>query len=751
MNIFRTRPDARTLAAFACSAGVSAQFIAGKATRDALYLATLDVTTLPAMVFVTAAVSIALVAVCSKLLERYSSDVVVPAIFAVNAVLLLVEWALVPTSPAWAARAVYLQISGVGPLLASNFWLVATDAFDPRSAKERFNTFNAVGTLSGLVTALIGARVAAVFGVSAMLPVLAAISLVCGWQVRRLALLTSGHHLRFGEARAAVGMGESPRTGRSVIARSSYLQTLAALVLLGTVAATLADYAFKTQVAAVARGDALMHFFSLYYAATSLVALLVQTTPTTFVLEKLGLGTATSSPSGALLLGGAGALAVPGLAAMTVARGAESVFRASLFRTSYELLYTPVPSREKRAAKSLIDVGCDRLGDAVGAGMLRIVLEINPARQYAAILLLMMACSAGSLAIARRLGRGYVETLERNLQNWAVELDLSDVVDVTTRSTILRTVAHSPAALHTLSRGARTHHEPQQHGSASDMELMAIVGLRSNDVPRIVAILRAEQLSPALVPHVIPLLASDALADEAMRSLRKVADDYAGAMADALVGARQPFVVRRRLARVMSACSSQRAADVLMLGLDDLRFEVRFHCARSLATIVRKHSSIRVDPTRILNVVHREVASGKGVWESRRLLDRIDTDTDAAGVDEFIRTRANHSLAHVFTLLSFVLPPVPLQVALHGVGGENPMLRGTALEYLDSVLPREIRDALWPFLDDAAPRSHAKRPAEEVLADLLKANASIVTNLDELRRLGERARQDDAAASGRRN
>ncbi len=33
-----------------CAGAVSAQFIAGKATRDALYLAQLDVTSLPAMV-----------------------------------------------------------------------------------------------------------------------------------------------------------------------------------------------------------------------------------------------------------------------------------------------------------------------------------------------------------------------------------------------------------------------------------------------------------------------------------------------------------------------------------------------------------------------------------------------------------------------------------------------------------------------------------------------------------------------------
>jgi hypothetical protein len=93
-----------------------------------------------------------------------------------------------------------------------------------------------------------------------------------------------------------------------------------------------------------------------------------------------------------------------------------------------------------------------------------------------------------------------------------------------------------------------------------------------------------------------------------------------------------------------------------------------------------------------------------------------------------------------------VLPPVPLQVAFHSVCAENRLLRGTALEYLDSVLPRDIRDALWPFLDNDASRPHVKRPADEVLADLMRANASIVTTLKELQRPGERSQTGDAAA-----
>ena len=72
-----------------CAAAVTAQFVGGKATRDALYLAQLDVTSLPLMVVATSLVSIGLVMLASRFLQTTSPAIFVPLGFAVSAVLLL--------------------------------------------------------------------------------------------------------------------------------------------------------------------------------------------------------------------------------------------------------------------------------------------------------------------------------------------------------------------------------------------------------------------------------------------------------------------------------------------------------------------------------------------------------------------------------------------------------------------------------------------------------------------------------------
>ncbi len=99
-----------------------------------------------------------------------------------------------------------------------------------------------------------------------------------------------------------------------------------------------------------------------------------------------------------------------------------------------------------------------------------------------------------------------------------------------------------------------------------------------------------------------------------------------------------------------------------------------------------------------------------------------------------MRNRAGQSLAHVFTLLSLVLPREPLQIAFRSLYTDDQQLQGTALEYLEGVLPPPIRERLWPFLEDRGPASRRARPRDEILADLLRSNHSIMLNLEELRR-----------------
>jgi AAA family ATP:ADP antiporter len=664
--------------------------------------------------------------------------------------MLLLEWGLLSVSPIAAAAVVYLQISGLGPMLGSGFWLIVTERFDPHTAKRRFGQIAGLGTLGGLIGGLLAERVTTLFGISAMLPVLAVLNIVCAWQIRTLALSSAPARTSRALEMTPELLAAPTRTGLQVLARAPYLRNLAAMVLLGTLSAAILDYVFKAQaVAMLGNGENLLRFFALYYAAVSLITFVVQTSSARVVLEKAGLALTAGTPSLALVGGGLGALLAPGLESAIVARGAESVFRGSLHRAAYELFYTPIAVSEKRAAKSLIDVGMDRLGDAAGGLAVRLTLFAAPAMHLSIGIVLAIGASALALVAASRLNRGYIQTLERSLLDRAVELDLSDAEDMTTRTTMLRTLtmlravrksrpgAFGPPAAAAADSTSLDSVSATASGvlRSLDSDMLQILALRSRDRDRILRVLHNEQGLPApLIPHVIPLLAWDPVANDAMFALRKIAEERVGELIDALIDPNQEFSIRRRLARVFSVCVSQRAADGLLLGLEDQRFEVRYQCARSLASILAKNPRVRIDAEFVFEIVRREAAVGRPVWESQRLLPQAEDRDDNFFVDDVVRDRASRSLAHVFTLLALVLPTEPLQIAFRGLHADDQNLRGTALEYLEGVLPPAIRDALWPYLEDSRPRRRESRPREEILADLLRSNDSIMMNIEELKR-----------------
>jgi len=693
------------------------------------------VTALPMMVAITAAVSIGLVVLSSWGLRRRPPGLLVPAAFALSGLMLLVSWLLVGRFPVPVAFAVYLQISGLGPILGSGFWLLASERFDPRSARRHYGQIAGVGTLAGLAGALVAERVGAVAGVNAMLPLLAAMNVFCAVAVRRFAPaapVAPAHQLHAMDETPELDV-QSPGSGVRALIKAPYLQNLAALVFLGTVGATVVDYVFKlAAVDALGRGDTLLRFFAIYYAATSLLTFIVQATVSRVSLERFGLGATAGTPSLALVVGGLGGLVFPGLPGALVARGGESVLRGSLFKVGYEIFFTPIQPQDKRAAKSIIDVGFDRLGDAAGAAVVAVLLRVTLGDPSSVLLVAAVICSALALFAARRLNQGYIHTLEQNLMHRAVELDLGDATDLTTRTAMLRTLRSSGFSVADRSQVERER-DPTGY-PLDDPEIQAILALRSRNVSRIRPVLQQEALPATIVPHVIGLLAWDPIADEVVIALKKVAEEHVGQFVDALVDPNQPFAVRRRLARVFAVCVSQRAADALLVGLDDLRFEVRFHCGRSLAAIVERSAFVRINEARVFDIVRREVAVGRPVWEGNRLLDEADGGR-FVDMDMIVKRRAGQSLAHVFTLLSLVLPTVPLQVAYKGLQTDDSALRGTALEYLEGVLPRDIRDRLWPFLGDSVVRRPASaRSREQVLDELLRSNESIMLNLQELRR-----------------
>jgi hypothetical protein len=76
----------------------------------------------------------------------------------------------------------------------------------------------------------------------------------------------------------------------------------------------------------------------------------------------------------------------------------------------------------------------------------------------------------------------------------------------------------------------------------------------------------------------------------------------------------------------------------------------------------------------------------------------------------------------------------PARIAARAFDGGDAYVRGTALEYLETVLPPALFAALVPRLFGAAAPAPCGRAAEEVRAQLLDAGATMTMSAPEVRR-----------------
>jgi len=721
-----------------------AQQVGGKAARDAFFLSQFEVASLPTMMVVSALVSIGVVRWVMGRAARW----LVPRGFAASGLLLLGQWALAPFQPRLVAVALYLHIAVFGSILISGFWSLVTDRFDPHTARRRMGQIATGASVGAVVGGLLVERVGALFSVTAVFPILALLHLVCAALVLPLRPSTAKH--RDSSIEQDVGI----RAGMQVFKRMPYLRNLAYLVFLGAVSAALIDYAFKAEVATtLAGGEAMMRFFALYYTAIGIVTLVVQSSLSRRSLERLGLAGTSATLPATVVAGSVGMIVAPGLASALAARGAEAAVRSSLFRSGYELFYSPVAPRDKRAVKTAIDVLWERLGDVLGGVAAKALLVLVPLAARNAILALAALLGGAAFWVCHRLHRGYIEALEASLRRRQLPVDGSRI-DRSLGTALLQsqgqmqlhsvlfTVAGDLGGGDLAADGEAVTELMEATGPAAavpgviaaDPVTRRLLALRSSDTARVRDALAEGPLDALLAPQVIDLLARDEVAADAARTLRPLAPRIVGQLGDALVDPEREFVVRRRIPGVLAGSASQRAVAPLVTGLGDHRFEVRYRCGRALRRLQSKEVPLALAAGDVHAIVLDEVRVDRRVWEGRLQLEQLEPqDEPEDPFDELLRKRAHRRLEHVFTLLGLTLPREPLQIAFRGLHTDDQHLKGTALEYLDSVLPKQIRDRLWPYLTAEPAEPMAQRPRDEIVADLMSSSLSIEMRLEEIK------------------
>jgi ATP:ADP antiporter, AAA family len=672
---------ASVVLAAVCLAVLVGQHVAARASRDALFLSTFDATALPTAMLVAALVGLFTVLGTARAMARFGPGRVVPLLLVASGTIHLAEWRLVEDFRREAVVLVYLHVSIAGGVLVSGFWSIVNERFDPHALRKIAGVLSAGAAAGGLLGGL-AARVLAVgYGFGGMLAGLGASTFVAGALAHRLC------HQR-APTLARLERAEPHLPGKS----GSYLGKMAMLVTLIGLSSAVVDFAFKTSVSSELRsGPELVRFFALFYMIVSMVSVLFQLTLSRFMLTNLGLGAALAALPATIAALGLVGIAVPGAVVLSLLRGSGVVLESSLFRAAYEPLYAPIPLREKRSKKSLIDVACDRLGEVLGSGAILGAAALAPALALRAGLALGVVASVVAVWLSHRLKEGYVAELAQSLKTGRLNLKDEVLADKTTRLTLSQTQLElDREALLRQIEVLRAGSAPAQLPSAASERAVAFL---SGDPERTAEALRAGPLEPELVSLVIPLLEHDGTAEPAVDALRTVAGRVPGQLVDALLDPALPQKLRRRLPRVLRSAPHPRAVRGLSEALLDPDREIRLRAALALRDLAEQHQELRPPQRLTLQAAAREL------------------EADPA-----------HAVEVVFMLLALALDREPLELAQRALRSSDPKQRGTALEYLEQVIPEPIRSALWPHLEAGRPPSgRSARPPEDIESELRKS------------------------------
>jgi TLC ATP/ADP transporter len=739
--------------------------VMGKAVRDSLYLARFPVEQLPWFVLGTGVLSAGAVSVYTRLTAAIGPRRVVPALAAMTAATLPLLWLEIRTGAPLGIALMFAWTTISGTFLTSGFWAVVVERFDPRSARRVFGWLGVATTVGGLLAGFGAHTLLRVIEPEALLLVLAGID-----GLLALAMLQLGSP---GDAPADAlrkpvpaqaargGLSEGIREIRG----SRYLLDIAILITAVTVAGALADYVLKDLASrALTSKRELAEFFTLFHGAVGAVTLLVQVVVCRPLVAKKGLAAGLITLPLWLMTGGALVIGAPILWAAAVFRGGENAVRNSFHRAGYELLFVPVAPASARVAKPILDTLLERVADGIGAG---IVLLLVGALHVSAPRLSWLVMVLGVLGYytVGRIRRGYVETLSVNLAARAVELDdLARAADedATLREAIRSTLldVRHDALRRTMNQTMlgrslmmSLHLDPGAVALDPGVSPLDPVATARLAPPVTLPLAGAAPASPALsvlqdlasadpvialrgiaawdrkdrraVPFLVDLLANDIVRLAAAKALGDAGDRIVGTLADVLDDATESFAVRRRVARIFGESTSDVAARALVRALADPRFEVRYQAALALERRVAVGGRKPPRPEPLWQAVRAEMKKSRAMWEAERVLDEADAATGDP-LHGLVKKRGAHSLRHVFRLLGLLLDAKAIELSYRALDEPDLQFRAVGLEYLENVLPADVRIALWPLIgdDEPPPVSKSGRALEQVMRELAASGAA---------------------------
>ncbi|MFQ6037993.1 MAG: Npt1/Npt2 family nucleotide transporter [Candidatus Aminicenantales bacterium] len=219
------------------------------------------------------------------------------------------------------------------------------------------------------------------------------------------------------------------------------------------------------------------------------------------------------------------------------------------------------------------------------------------------------------------------------------------------------------------------------------------------------------------VPWVVPHLKNPVTQRVAAQALVVYGSSIVGMLKDYLSDRDEDIRIRKAIPEVLFRIGSQRAADLMTRELKKGDPDVEAEIIEALFKLRGEKPDIHFEPGEVIpEILALMKKSHLLIQEIQELL----ADRKKADLASDLETALARSLKQIFELLSLIYPYEDILRAYSNISAEERESRDYAIELLDNVLKREIKEFLFPLIEDVALEEKVKK-SKKLLKALEKA------------------------------